>query len=167
MTEDVRKYVYATDTYKTANSQLPWKNKTTIPKLCQIRDNFYSNYTATLFPQRKWLIWEADERDSNSAAKRDAITNYMAWVVSQRSFKHELDKIILDYIDYGNCFATVEWVDDRVLVDDKVQVGYVGPAIRRISPLDIVMDPTSAQFERTPKIVRSLISMGQLKKNLD
>lgn len=51
--EEVRRYVYATDTTQTSNSQLPWKNKTTIPKLCQIRDNLYSNYTATLFPQRK------------------------------------------------------------------------------------------------------------------
>jgi len=167
MVEDVRRYVYATDTSKTANSTLPWKNKTTIPKLCQIRDNLYSNYTATLFPQRKWLIWEANERDSNSATKRDAIVNYMAWVVSQPSFKHELDKIILDYIDYGNCFATVEWRDDRVQLEDKTQVGYVGPAIKRISPLDIVMNPTAPEFSKAPKIVRSIISLGELKDLLE
>ena len=58
--EDIRRYIYATDTSSTANSQLPWKNKTTIPKLCQIRDNLYSNYTATLFPSRKYVVWEAN-----------------------------------------------------------------------------------------------------------
>src|SRR5882762_2449997 len=162
--EEIRRYVYATNTTQTSNSSLPWKNKTTIPKLCQIRDNLYSNYTATLFPQRKWLQWEADEKDSNSVAKRDSIVNYMSWAINQPSFKHEIDKIIMDYIDFGNCFATVEWVDQRHEIPKqvrshgplgpesvvqnnveggKVQAGYVGPAIRRISPLDMCMNPTT------------------------
>ena len=165
--EEIRRYVYATDTTKTTNAQLPWKNKTTVPKLCQISDNLYSNYTATLFPQRKWLIWEANERDANSRAKRDAIANYMQWAISQSSFKHEMDKIIIDYIHFGNCFATVEWVDQRVQLEDgKVQAGYVGPAIRRISPLDIVFNPTAENFQDSPKIIRSLTSMGEMKEIL-
>lgn len=165
--EEIRRYVFATDTTQTTNSQLPWKNKTTIPKLCQIRDNLYSNYTATLFPQRKWLIWEANEQDSSSVNKRDAIVNYMSWVISQASFKHEIDKIILDYIDFGNCFATVEWIDERVEQPDKTQAGYIGPSIKRISPLDIVFNPTAESFGSSPKIIRSIISLGELKKYLN
>lgn len=164
--EEIRRYVYATNTTQTSNSQLPWKNKTTVPKLCQIRDNLYSNYTATLFPQRKWLIWEANEQDANSVAKRDAITNYMSWAISQSSFKQEVDKLILDYIDFGNCFATVEWLDQRVQLDGRTQAGYVGPVVRRISPLDIVMNPTSENFLQSPKIVRSIIGLGELKELL-
>lgn len=160
--EEIRKYVYATDTTKTSNSTLPWKNKTTIPKLCQIRDNLYSNYTATLFPQRKWLVWEANEINANSVAKRDAICNYMSWAISQQTFKTEIDKIILDYIDYGNCFATVEWIDERVESPNRVQTGYIGPAVRRISPLDLVCNPTATSFETSPKIIRSFISIGEL-----
>jgi len=168
--EEIRRYVYATDTTQTTNNQLPWKNKTTVPKLCQIRDNLYANYTATIFPQNqdKWLIWEANEHDSNSVDKRDAITNYMAWAISQPSFKHELDKILLDYIDFGNCFLTVEWIDERIQKEDgSTQMGYVGPGLRRISPLDIVFNPTAENFISSPKIIRSLISMGELKKMLD
>lgn len=165
--EEVRRYVYATDTTQTTNNQLPWKNKTTVPKLCQIRDNLYSNYTATLFPQRKWLVWEANEQDADSVAKRDAITNYMAWVISQSSFKHEIDKVILDYIDFGNCFATVEWIDQRVGQPNMVQAGYVGPAIRHVSPLDIVFNPTAENFQSSPKMIRSMVSMGELKKMLE
>lgn len=164
--EDVRRYIFATSTADTANAQLPWKNKTTIPKLCQIRDNLYANYSASLRPQRKWLVWEANNKDSNSVAKRDAITNYMAWVISHPSFNHELDKIILDYIDYGNCFSTVEWCDERVEQENKTQVGYVGPKLVRISPLDIVMNPTAPSFEQSPKIIRSIISFGELKEQL-
>lgn len=163
---EIRNYVYATDTKRTTNAQLPWKNSTTVPKLCQIRDNLYANYVATMFPQRKWLIWEANEEDPDSQAKRDAITNYMTWVISQQSFKHEMDKILLDYIDYGNCFATVEWADERVELPDKTQVGYVGPAVRRINPLNIVFNPTSESFQVSPKIIRSLISLGELKEIL-
>lgn len=165
--EEVRRYVYATDTTQTTNSQLPWKNKTTIPKLCQIRDNLYVNYNIVMFPKRKSIFWEADEKDANSIQKRDSIESYMSWVISQPSFKHEMDKIILDYIDFGNCFATVEWVDQRTEQTDKTQTGYVGPALRRISPLDIVMNPTAENFESSPKIIRSIISMGELKAHLE
>jgi hypothetical protein len=165
--EEIRRYVYATDTSHTTNAQNPWKNKTTLPKMCQVRDNLYSNYTATLFPQRKWLTWEANEEEASSVEKRDAIVNYMNWVISQPSFKHEMDKIILDYIDFGNCFVTVDWLDERVEHPGMIQAGYVGPVVKRVSPLDIVMNPTSESFERSPKIIRSLISMGELKERLE
>lgn len=167
--EEIRRYVYATDTTQTTNNMLPWKNKTTVPKLCQIRDNLYANYTSTMFPANssKWLIWEANDKDSNSARKRDSITNYMTWVVSQPWFKLEVDKLILDYIDFGNAFVTVEWLDQRVQTLDKTQVGYVGPILKRISPLDMIMNPTSENFIQSPKIVRSIISMGELRKLLN
>ena len=165
--EEIRRYVYATDTNFTTNSMNPWKNRTTIPKLCQIRDNLYSNYTATLFPKRKWLEWEANDSDSNSVDKRDSIINYMAWVIEQPEFKHELDKILMDYIDFGNCFATVEWIDRRMEQPDKIKSGYVGPMVRRISPLDIVMNPTSENFISSPKFIRSILSLGEVKKLLE
>lgn len=165
--EEIRRYVYATDTTQTSNASLPWKNKTTVPKICQIRDNLYANYTATLFPKRKWLIWEAIEQDAASREKRDAIVNYMAWCIEQPSFKQEIDKIILDYIDFGNCFATVEWCDQRITQPDKTQVGFVGPSVRRISPLDMVMNPIADGFTTAPKFIRSIISMGELKEMLE
>ena len=161
--EEVRRYVYATDTTQTTNASLPWKNKTTVPKLCQIRDNLFANYIATLFPKRKWLVWEPFNQDAADVAKRDAIVNYMSWAIEQPTFKSEIEKVIQDYIDFGNCFATVEWVDQRVEQIDKTQAGYVGPAIRRISPLDIVFNPTAENFIQSPKLVRSLISLGELK----
>lgn len=165
--EEIRRYVYATDTTQTTNATNPWKNKTTIPKLCQIRDNLFANYIATLFPKRKWLAWEADNADSNSLDKKNAIVNRMTWCTEQPMFKSEVEKIIQDYIDFGNCFATVEYLDMRVEQPDKTQVGYVGPAIRRISPLDIVFNPTAESFIQSPKIIRSIISLGELKEMLE
>ena len=165
--EEIRRYVYATDTQYTSNNANPWKNKTTIPKLCQIRDNLYSNYTATLFPKRKWLIWEAAEKDADQVAKRDAIVNYMTWAIEQPTFKHELDKTILDYIDFGNCFVTVEWIDHRVSQPGYTQAGYVGPGVRRISPLDMQMNPVAEDFMSSPKFIRSVVSMGELREMLN
>jgi hypothetical protein len=166
-TDETHRFLFATDTTQTSVAKLPWKNKTTLPKLCQIRDNLYANYTATLFPQRKWVIWEAGSPESAYTAKRDAIENYMQWVLSQPNFKREMDKLILDYIDYGNCFATIDWCDERIELADKTQVGYVGPALRRINPFDIVFNPIAESFERSPKIIRTLMSMGELKKMLE
>ena len=165
--EDTRRYVYATDTTMTANSSLPWKNKTTLPKLYQIRTNLFANYTATMFPNRVPVEWEANEKSSESVMKRDSITNYMQWAMDQPGFKSEMSKVVLDYIDYGNCIVTVEWVDDTVEQANGLRSGYIGPAIKRINPNDIVFNPTAESFERSPKIVRSIISMGELKDMME
>ena len=53
--KEIRNYVFATDTRTTSNQTLPWKNSTTLPKLCQIRDNLHSNYVSALFPNDEWL----------------------------------------------------------------------------------------------------------------
>jgi hypothetical protein len=166
---EVRRYIFATDTTTTTNSTLPWKNKTTIPKLCQIRDNLMSNYFASLFPKRKWLSWEGDGPKDETKAKRDAIENYMKVAIDQPSFKLEVQKLLQDYVDFGNAFATPEWVDNRNEVPGqaKTQLGYVGPTARRISPLDIVFNPIAADFTSSPKIVRSILTIGEAKKLLN
>lgn len=164
---EIRNYVFATDTTKTSNSKLPWKNKTTVPKLCQIRDNLLANYMAAIFPKRKWLYWEGDSSDDNAPEKKAAIVNYMSWVISQDSFKNIVTNLLLDYIDYGNVFAGCEWVDQSQQREDKTWVGYVGPVAKRYSPLDVVMNPIAPDFRRTPKIIRSLITLGEVKKLLE
>lgn len=164
--EEIRRYVFATDTSYTSNVENPWKNRTTIPKMCQLHDNLLSNYLATMFPKRKWLQWIANNADSNSVNKRNAIINYISWCIEQPEFKTEIVKIIEDYIQFGNCFATVEWLDRRLETPDKLQAGYVGPMVRRINPLDIVMNPTAENFVSSPKIIRSIISLGELRDYL-
>jgi hypothetical protein len=166
--EEIQRYIFATDTTKTSNAKLPWSNKTTIPKLCQIRDNLHANYLAAMFPRRKWLTWEGASQDAESVDKKRAIESYMAWVIDRPEFYFEMTKIVLDYIDYGNCFAMPEWVDKTHLLEDgRTKVGYVGPMIRRISPLDIVFNPLAPDFASSPKIIRSLVSIGEIKAILE
>lgn len=165
---ELRKYVFATSTKKTNNATQIWKNTTTIPKACQIRDNLTANYYLNSFPRRMWFDWEADNDDSNEQEKREAIKTISRYWTNYGQFKSEMKKCIDDWVDYGNCFGTVEWIDNRVrLPNGKEQVGYVGPCLRRISPLDIVFNPTAPSFRETPKVVRSIVSFGELKKILN
>lgn len=165
--KEASQYVYATDTTKTTNSKLPWSNKTTVPKLCQIRDNLFANYMASMFPRRKWLIWEGNTQDDETAEKKNAIESYMSWVIDRNEFYDEMSKLVLDYIDYGNCFGLAEWMDKSMTAEDgSDQIGYVGPGIRRISPLDIVFNPTAPSFDTSPKIIRSFVSIGEVEQML-
>lgn len=166
---ELREYVYATDTTTTSNASLPWSNKTTIPKLTQIRDNLYANYMATMFPKRRWMEWEGLDKSSETKAKRRAIKDFMQYVVSQPQFKGEMKKLILDYIDWGNCFASSEWVDETTTALDGqvIKKGYIGPRVVRYSPLDVVFNPTSPTFKDSPKIIRVLTNMGEAKDILE
>lgn len=163
---ELYKYIYATDTRTTSNSSLPWKNTTTTPKLTQIRDNLYANYMASMFPKRKWLTWEGANQQEQTKEKTEAIKAYMGYVIEYQGFKDTVSRLVLDYIDNGNVFATVDWLDERIETENGIKTGYVGPVVRRISPYDIVFDPTAPDFFRAPKIVRSLISLGELKNYL-
>jgi hypothetical protein len=104
--KELRNYLYATDTKTTKNAMLPWSNSTTTPKLTQIMDNLHANYFATLFPQQKWMRFEADTRDSNVKAKRDVIQAYMNNKVSQSKLVDTASNLLYDYIQYGNRYGS-------------------------------------------------------------
>lgn len=165
--KELYKYIYATDTRTTSNASLPWKNTTTVPKLTQIRDNLFANYMASIFPKKRWLNWEGATEDDETKDKEAAIKAYMGYVIEYPGFKDTVARLILDFIDNGNCFVTPDWMDERVEQDAKIQSGYVGPVLRRISPFDIVFNPAAPDFSRTPKFVRSLVNMGELKELMD
>ena len=157
---ELRNYVFATD-----NSTLPWKNSTTIPKLCQIRDNLHSNYISSLFPNDNWLKWEGRSRDDVVKKKAKAIEAYMANKTREAKFRTEFSKLVYDYIDTGNAFATTSFESRyKETVNGDIIPDYVGPVAHRISALDIVFNPLADSFDRTPKIIRSVKTIGELKK---
>jgi len=161
--EEVRRYLFSTDTSTTSNSSLPWKNRTTIPKLCQIRDNLHAHYMASLFPNDNWFTWEAKNEDSASKAKRDIIRSYMRNKTRNNDFKDTISDLVLDYIDCGIAIADTEYVRETYEdAEGVIQNSYVGPKVIRISPLDIVFDPTAPNFDESPKIVRKFYNMGEL-----
>jgi len=162
---ELRDYVFATDTTSTSNASLPWKNTTTTPKLCQIRDNLHSNYLSALFPNDNWLKWMGHGKDDNVKAKRDAIQAYMANKVREGGLRTEYSKLVYDYIDYGNAFVTTSFeANYKELENGELVPLYVGPTAVRISPMDIVFNPLAKSFDASWKIVRSVKTLGEIKK---
>jgi len=163
--KELRNYLYATDTRTTKNAMLPWSNSTTTPKLTQIMDNLHANYFATLFPQRKWFRFEASTSEDNVKRKRDTIQAYLDNKVNQSNFVNTASDLIYDYITYGNCFATVVWEENYTYLEEQgLTPNYIGPKMVRISPFDICFNPTASSFGKTPKIIRSLKTLGELKR---
>lgn len=161
--KELRNYIFATDTSTTTNASLPWKNSTTLPKLCQIRDNLHSNYISALFPNDNWIRWEAYTLKDAVKDKAKAIEAYMSNKVRMGDFRKTFSQLLLDYIDYGNAFATVGYENSFITRETGERtVKFVGPRVKRISPLDIVFNPLANSFSESFKIVRSLHSVGAL-----
>ncbi|CAB4144231.1 hypothetical protein UFOVP454_22 [uncultured Caudovirales phage] len=165
---ELRNYLFATDTTKTTNSKLPWKNKTTLPKLTQIRDNLHANYMDALFPNDNWMKWEGYNLEDSTQKKRKAIESYLKTKIRESGFRETVSQLLYDYIDYGNVFAEVTYVNqvhkDPYTGEDITT--YRGPKLQRVSPFDIVFNPTAASFAESPKFTRYVKSLGELKKDL-
>lgn len=161
--KELRNYIFATDTTTTTNRSLPWKNSTTLPKLCQIRDNLHSNYVSALFPNDDWLKWEAYSKSDNTRDKVESIKAYMSNKTRESHFRTEISKLLYDYIDYGNAFSTVYYESsfNEDSEGNRTSI-YQGPRLKRISPLDIVFNPLSDDFSKSFKIIRSLKTVGEL-----
>ncbi|MEE8599248.1 MAG: hypothetical protein V3S69_07050, partial [Dehalococcoidales bacterium] len=149
--KELRNYLFATDTTTTSNSQLPWKNKTTLPKLTQIRDNLHANYMQAMFPNDNWFIWEGHDKDSVTKEKREIIEGYMRNKVRIGGFQKVMSRLLYDYIDYGNAICDVEYVHESHIdpATEEEIAGFVGPRLVRVSPLDIVFNPTAPTFEES------------------
>lgn len=161
--KELRNYLYATDTKTTGNALLPWSNTTTTPKLTQIMDNLHANYFATLFPQQKWMRWEGRDKQSDIKAKRNIIQAYMDNKIRQSDFINTASDLLYDWIQCGNCFATVQWEDNYENKENGEYIPqYTGPRLVRISPYDIVFNPIAPSFYKTPKIIRSVLSLGEI-----
>lgn len=162
---ELQSFIFATDTTTTSNARLPWKNSTTLPKLTQIRDNLHSNYLSALFPNDKWLQWKGYTRKDNSRKKAKTITAYMENKTRESRYRQEVSRMLYDYIDFGNAFATVSFEKRYNTKKDGSKVaGFIGPRGHRISPHDIVFNPLASTFEDTFKIIRSVKTLGELKK---
>ncbi len=163
---ELRNYLFATDTTTTTNSTLPWKNKTTLPKLTQIRDNLHANEREEGFPNDDWMKWEGATLDDSIITKRKAIEAYLKTKIKESGFRETVAQLVADYIDYGNCFADVTYVHEAHIdpVTGESITTYNGPKLVRISPYDIVFNPTATTFEDTFKIIRSHVSLGDIMK---
>ena len=77
-------------------------------------------------------------------------------------------KLISDWLLYGNCFAGIEYVTEKAIdpMTGEEVVAYQGPRPYRISPYDIVFNPTAVSFEDSPKVVKIYKSLGEIEQEI-
>lgn len=166
--KELRNYLFATDTRTTSNSNLGWKNNTTIPKLTQIRDNLHANYMDALFPNDNWLRWEGYSQDDVTKKKRKTVEAYMKNKLRQNEFRQVVSQALYDYIDYGNAFGEAIWVNETHIdpITGEIVSSYTGPKAVRVSPFDHVFNPTAATYKESPKFTRAVMGVGELMKQM-
>lgn len=166
--KELRNYIFATDTTTTTNATLPWKNKTTTPKICQIRDNLHANYMAALFPNANWFHWLGGDEDAAMKSKAEVIESYMKNKLHMGGFETIISRLLYDYIDTGNAFADCEFVDDSHVDEETGETvqGFIGPKALRISYHDLVFNPAAIDFAASTKFVRVVKSIGELKEEI-
>lgn len=164
-----RSYVFATSTRETTNVKSPWSHSTNLGKLTQIFDNLRANYLMGLMPNNDWLRYEGEDRESVTRKKRRNIESYLKTKHRLDRFSNTVGKLVDDWILTGNCFSAVSYISEsHIDPDTGIQVsGYTGPRVHRVSPNDIVFNPLAPDFEHTPKIVRSIKSLGELKRMVE
>lgn len=153
--EELEAYLYATDTTSLKGSS-SHDHTTHIPVLAELKEELEAIMYATVLPHEDFLSWVPFTQDSAAKDTRKKVLAYIKNRHSLNGFDKVFRRLIQDLVMYGNAFVKVNYVDERVN-----GVGYVGPKPVRLSPYDIVFDPTRADFEKTPKIVRAVMTMGE------
>ena len=159
---EARRYLTARSTQDTEVGSLPWKNKTTIPKLTQIADNLQSFYMAALMPSDDFFRFEGNDAESHQ--KANLIEAYMSTKIRMGGFRKALEQIVKDWVTYGNCFGGVDWeynTTKSVRTGEEI-INYVCLKLMRISPMDCVIDKRAPSFEKSPFIRRRFISLSEL-----
>src|SRR5690554_6264044 len=173
--KETQQFVYATSTRETSNAGVGgddgegWAHSTHIPKITQLRDNLIANYQAALFPNDDYLKFEGMDDEAVSLEKRQAVEAYLRTKHKLSDFEPEVSRLVEDWVDYGNCFAQVYFTRETHEDPDTGNEGlsYIGPRVRRISPFDIVFNPIAESFAKTPKIIRSIYSLGDLAREIE
>lgn len=153
-------YLFATDTRDITDLQgSPYSASTHIPKLTQVRDIITTYYLESLFSLADYVKWQGMTLDDLTIKKANTIEDFVKQMLDDGNFKETVSKLVEDYFDAGNAFAMPVW-----RVDKNDQGTYwEGVVAQRIDPLDIVFDPVVGSFKDTPKIIRTVLSMGDLK----
>ena len=154
---EVEAYRYATDT-----SSLPsgsaFTHSTHMPVVSAIAQDLEAILKQVVLPHEDWFTFEPMDSDAARETQRKTIVSYLKNRHALNGFESVVDTLKSELVSKGICFSQISHVDRSV--GDKQ--GYIGPSARSISPYDIVFDPTAARFEDSPKIVREIVSLGEM-----
>lgn len=165
--QETLQYLYATSTdeiYSQAGTREDFASNTHIPKLTQIYDLLCTYYGEALFSLSDYITWEGEAKDTLALTKRKHIKDFVKGMLNKGGFREKTLHLLQDYVASGNPFVMPEWKQE-FKYDDKggSTLVWEGAVARIINPLDIVFDPTCKDFAHSPKIIRSVVSLGDLK----
>lgn len=158
MWQETESYLYATDT-TSLDGGSAHDHTTHIPVVSMVKEELEAIIYAAVMPHEEFLGWRPYDAQASSKDTRRKVLEYLRNRHVLNGFEKTLRKLVQDLVIYGNCFAKVCYVDER-----KNGIGYVGPKPVRISPYDIVFDPTRSDFSNTPKILRQMLTVGEFMK---
>ena len=157
---EIEAYRYATDTNSLPNAKGAFTHSTHTPVVASTAQDLEAIILQVVMPHEDWFTFEPMDSDAARLEQRKAIVSYLKNRHALNGYADEVARLRSDFVTYGNCFSQVFHVNESK--GDKV--GYVGPKVRRISPYDIVFNPTSTSFANSPKIIREIVSLGELKR---
>ena len=166
--QEINSFLFATDTKTTSNNSSEFAHSTHRPKLSQIKDNLVANYKEGVMPGQHWMRFIGDDADSSADKTRRTVEAYLQTKHRQMNFEELVDEWLDDWVGApGNCFAGVTYVHETFEDEDgKASVGYSGPMPYRIDAEDIAFNPTARTFESAPKIVRTIKTLGEIKRDI-
>ena len=151
---EIDAYIHATST-QDLMEQSAWDHTTHIPIAAEIFEDLVAIMNDTVIPHEDWLGWRPFDSTANSKQKRDKVLAYIRNRHELNGFNTTMNELLSDFIRYGNAFV--------MTVAKTSMDGYIGPVPVRISPYDIVFNPTATKFENTPKIIRQVMDLGEFK----
>ena len=155
--------LYATSTHDIRNQSHEWDNSTHIPKLTQIRDMLITYYLDAMFSLPDYIDWVPYTEAGTKLKVRNSLKAMTRQMLHDSDFEPTIRQIVEDYVDYGNAFATAV----PVKLTNQTTLIYNGPKAIRINPMDIFFDPLATSFENSPKIIRTIMTLGELMQSAD
>tara|TARA_R110000851_G_scaffold18660_1_gene58434 strand:- start:931 stop:2688 length:1758 start_codon:yes stop_codon:yes gene_type:complete len=166
MWAEIDSYIHATDTSMLEGGEF-FDHKTFIPIISEIHEDLIAIIFSTVFPHEDWLSWKGYDVKAIATEKRRKLISMIKQIHALNGFSTTFRKVIDDLVRYGNCFTKVNYVNETETEEGETVSGYLGPKPIRISPYDIVFNPSAAEFSKTPKIITSLISTGEFKEFIE
>ena len=162
--EETMQYLYATSTNDIMQLNRFWDNSTHLPKLTQVRDLLLTLYHDAIFSLPDFVEWEPYSKETLNVNTRNSLEAFTRQMLDKANFKDTIDALLEDYIDYGNAFAMPVFCRDVHYGANGVNTTiFEGSKLVRINPMDLYFDPTVADFAKAPKIIRSIVTIGELK----
>ena len=158
---EIDSYLHATDTSMLEGGS-NFDHKTHLPILSELHEDLIAIVYSTLFPHDDWLSWKGFEINAITKQVRQKVLSYIKQCHAMNGFSVQMRKVVDDLIRYGNCFTQTYYKNESMESEQGMVSGYAGPAIKRISPYDIAFNPVAREFSKTPKIIRELITVGDL-----